>query len=352
MDGLPLYIQVRNSIREGIEKGIIKPDDDGVLPSQQQFAAHFEVGVATVKRAVKDLEDLGMVMSRRGRGLTLNPALRKSFDEVSGSKQMPHIGVARFGVASPYTRRIMSGAEAFGEEKHAIIHTISLPGLEMEVQEEAFLSSISLVNLDGMLILSAVSSGFIARLVKREIPYVAANVLADRGEVCHVIDWVSENRNVMEAILRRGRKNTLFFAGEESKLSTCLKFFGYKLAMAEHGRSPDFDYIVYEDYNIDRAIEIVAGMLDSGKELDSVLAFDDMMGGAIRDYLVSRGREDILIAGLGNYDGFEDKVTITSDETLHDIGFNSMKTLFDMMNGIKLEKTKFYYDSILIERDK
>jgi DNA-binding LacI/PurR family transcriptional regulator len=356
MDGLPLYIQVRNSIREGIEKGSIKPNSDGVLPSQEQFASHFNVGVATVKRAIKDLENTGLVMSRRGKGLTLNAALQKNFEDISAGRRMPIIGVALFDItgrmSSPYFRRIMSGIEACTEENHAILHVVSLPGVEMEMQEDAYLSSISLLNMDGMLVLSPVSSGFIAQLMKREIPYVAVNVLADRGEVCHVQDFVSSSFRVLDAVFDRGRGNVIVFNGEESKLSSCLKSFGYKLAFAKHGLEPSSDRIYYEDYDHNHAIQIVKQVLDSGKQLDAVVAYDDMMGGDIHDFLESIGREDILVAGFGNYSSFEEKVTITADERLREMGYNAMKTLSGMMSGEKPERTKFCYDAILIERDR
>ncbi len=155
MDGLPLYIQVRNSIKEGIEKGSIKADSAGVLPSQQQFASHFEVGIATVKRAIRDLEDMGLVMSRRGKGLILDQALQRTVEDSGDGRRMPIIGVARFDTnnrrSSPYFRRIMSGIEAFSDEIHAMLHVVSLPGVEMEIQEDAYLSSVSMLNMDGML---------------------------------------------------------------------------------------------------------------------------------------------------------------------------------------------------------
>ncbi len=170
--------------------------------------------------------------------------------------------------------------------------------------------------------------------------------------MCHVLDFVSESYQVLDAVLSRGRRNALIFAGEESKLISCLRVFGYKPALAKHGLAYRSEYTAYEDYDIDHAIQIVQDILDSGKPLDAVVAYDDMMGGSIRDFLVSRGREDILIAGFGNLPGFEDKVTITTDERLEEMGYNSLKTLFGIMNGEKPERTKFCYDPILIERDR
>lgn len=356
MEGLPLYIQVRNGIQEAIEKGAIKPSGSGVLPTQQEFAAHFEVGIATVKRAIKDLEQMGLVTSRRGKGLVLNPALRRDVETVSGGLRMKHVGIALFDVtgrmSSPYFQRLMRGIEAFSNESHVALHVISLPGVEMEMQEDTFLSSISLVNLDGMLILSPVSSGFVAKLMKREIPYVAVNVLADRGEVCHVTDFVDDYAMVVDAILRRGLRRPLVFLGNETKLSSCLGYFGYKQALARHGLRPDPSRIAYEDYDIEHALRLVDEKLNSPEGLDSVVAYDDVMGGHVYDHLASRGIRGILIAGRGNLDGYEDKVTITTDGRLYDIGHNSLRTLIEMMRGEKPEKTKFCYDAILIERDR
>jgi len=354
MSGLPLYVRVRNEIRKEIEHGATKLGSDGALGNQQHLASRYNVSVGTVKRALGELERQGLIVSRQGKGVLLTGGVRDS--EVDrGKKLMPEVGIAFFDISgrmsSPYFRRIMDGVEAFSEEHHIALHVISLPGIEMELQEDAFLSSFSFMNLDGMLLLSPVSSSFVTRISRKGIPYVSVNIFADRPEVARFCDVVSMEYKVVDAVLRRGKKKVLFYGGKEAKFTTYLLCVGHKLALDKHGLEVDPEYIVYEDYDSDNAVRILESMLDKKMEIDAVVAFDDMMGAVIHDFLVSKGREDILVAGFGNYNGFEEKVKITTDGRLFELGYGSIETLYDMINGINPERTKVNYDSILIERD-
>lgn len=84
MEGLPLYNQIRNRIKEGIERGIILPDENGIYPS---------------------------------------------------------------------------------------------PCLEIDIQEDTTFSNFPFLNLDGILLLSPISSDSIAKINERHIPYVSYNLL-------------------------------------------------------------------------------------------------------------------------------------------------------------------------------
>ena len=356
MEGLPLYVQVRNKIKEGIERGVIKPDANGILPGQHQFAEIYKVGLMTVKRAIRDLEQMGLVESRRGKGLMLKSTAPLVEPAIGSAGRMRHIGVAFFDVfksiGNPVVSRLMSGVEQLARENGIALHIFSFPGLEVSIQEDTLFSNFPFMNLDGMLLLSPVSPGSIAKINERQIPYVSFNLMADEHAICHVSDLVSGPFMVTDAILNRGRKNIVLYAGNQNKISGHTLLSGYKVALNKHGIDFDPAYVCYEDYNQESSINFLKSMFEKGLNIDSVIGFDDVMAARIHDYLISEGRKDVLIAGFGNLDEYKNKVTITVEVSYKEIGYNSAMMLFDMINGVKPKQTKYYYEPSLIERDK
>lgn len=62
----PLYKQVSDSIKNAINSGELKTNE--YLPSIRNMAKELKISVITVKRAYKDLEDEGLIITRPGLG--------------------------------------------------------------------------------------------------------------------------------------------------------------------------------------------------------------------------------------------------------------------------------------------
>ena len=65
-DGLPLYLQLSSLIRRCISSGLLKPGDQ--LPSESELCRHFEISRSTVRQALKELEEQGLILRRQGLG--------------------------------------------------------------------------------------------------------------------------------------------------------------------------------------------------------------------------------------------------------------------------------------------
>lgn len=64
--GLPVYLQVVDQVRRAVAIGVLKPGEQ--LPSVKQLASDLVVNPATISRALRELEHLGIVQSLPGRG--------------------------------------------------------------------------------------------------------------------------------------------------------------------------------------------------------------------------------------------------------------------------------------------
>jgi GntR family transcriptional regulator len=66
VEGIPVYIQIRNSLHEDIVNRILLPGQK--LPSEDELAARFGVSRMTVRQGIADLIDDGLLYRRHGVG--------------------------------------------------------------------------------------------------------------------------------------------------------------------------------------------------------------------------------------------------------------------------------------------
>ncbi|WP_406509297.1 GntR family transcriptional regulator [Streptomyces sp. NBC_00212] len=73
---LPLWYQVSQSLRASILGR--SPDASLRLPTEEQLAAHYGVSVLTMRQALKELEEEGLISRHRRRGTFIEPAARRA----------------------------------------------------------------------------------------------------------------------------------------------------------------------------------------------------------------------------------------------------------------------------------
>jgi GntR family transcriptional regulator len=72
--GQPLYLQLMQQIRHGIETGVLQPEDE--LPGIRTLAKDLLVSHNTVAKAYAELEHEGLLELRHGSGAFVSPAKR------------------------------------------------------------------------------------------------------------------------------------------------------------------------------------------------------------------------------------------------------------------------------------
>ncbi|MET3662190.1 GntR family transcriptional regulator [Aquamicrobium ahrensii] len=64
--GQPLYLRLRRAIEEAVERGWLGPGD--ALPSERDIALQADISRVTVRKAVRDLVESGVLVQRHGSG--------------------------------------------------------------------------------------------------------------------------------------------------------------------------------------------------------------------------------------------------------------------------------------------
>jgi GntR family transcriptional regulator len=73
--GAPLYLQLRRSIEDAVNRGVIGPGD--ALPSERDIASKADMSRVTVRKAVQDLVKGGILVQRHGSGTFVAPRMER-----------------------------------------------------------------------------------------------------------------------------------------------------------------------------------------------------------------------------------------------------------------------------------
>lgn len=102
---VPIYLQIRKNIIEGIAKGYIKDGDR--LPSVRELASEIEVNLHTVNKAYNLLKDEGYVSVDRRVGVLVNIKKAKDDDKFRESYKEKINEIVAEGIAKGFSKSEM-----------------------------------------------------------------------------------------------------------------------------------------------------------------------------------------------------------------------------------------------------
>src|SRR5205085_10814598 len=77
----PLYQQLQRALREAIENGVIGADD--ALPPERDLAEMLSVSRITVRKAVDELVEEGLLIRKQGSGTFVSNRVEKNFAKLT-----------------------------------------------------------------------------------------------------------------------------------------------------------------------------------------------------------------------------------------------------------------------------
>lgn len=114
---LPLHLLISEKLREQISSGVFQPGAQ--LPSEHQLMSEFEVSRITVRRAIANLVNQGLVVSQRGKGVFVKEQ-RKVTYSLSSPLVFFEEDMARQGVVSSIENLIFEAISAPPETEQAL----------------------------------------------------------------------------------------------------------------------------------------------------------------------------------------------------------------------------------------
>jgi len=333
---LPKYQQVKDYVLLQIENQELS--EGGKIPSESEFSKLLDVSSITVRKALTELVNEGVIYRVRGKG---------SF--VSNRASTP--------VTSHYVTFIISGNDMYNSSYMRIIKGIQ-PFLSTQdckliiefvendfEQEHELVLKLMQTETRGLLIYSAdpdAATSYLNELRKKQIPFV----MLDRSPSGYPVDCVTCNNydgayEAVQYLIAQGHTR-IGFAAYDFHLSTEVeRYNGYRHAMGNVALAPS------------QNIELLQKKLDYAKitelihrgELTALFCANDRRALEVIEQLSQRGiniPEQISVMGFDDFEGSKfAKVPLTTvKQDFESLGYEGAKLLFENSRGASAQNAK------------
>ncbi len=242
-----LYEQIENDIKSKISRGELNIGDQ--VGSQHQLSKEYNVSLITVKKALSNLINEGILFSRVGKG-TYVARKGKAFD-ISKHKS---IGLVLRDLGHPFFSLIVQSIEAKASQLGYNVLLASSSG--KQEKEESQISHFESIGVDGLIIASMnllyrATENIIA-LHKRNFPYVMVSYMEDPSIYYVGTDNEKGAFLATEHLIKLGYKRIGYVNGGKGNLLGLLRRKGYTKALKEYGRKLNKSYQFNLEIGTDR----------------------------------------------------------------------------------------------------
>ena len=305
MAGKPKYIQVADILRREIAEGIFRDGDK--LTTEEELRFRFGVSRQTVRQAIAQLEDDGLVDRRRGSGTYVRHGPRK------------RQGLLRIGVLTSYitdyiSPAILSGMEETLNANNAVMvlsATRNEPALERSLLERLLDGQVDGLIVEGCRTAEPTpNADCYLRLAERNIPVLFMNACyREMDNIPHVImDDYGGGRQAAEELIRRGyRRLAGFFKTDD--LQGLERARGFREALSdldmpfsEEGLLTFTTEERMDMFRTERSMQFVR-LLAEERAFDGLVCYNDIFAAHLMEDLRNRGMnlpEDLGIISFDN----------------------------------------------------
>lgn len=337
-----VYLEIASTLKGRINGGAY---EEGRLPSERALTAEFGVQRATVRRALRELQEKGLIFRDATRGTFAIPT---SSGELSPANRevMENGDIALVIGSAPDTTAPGDIARGMAQTIHAADrHLIwfdvpAHPGrAEADVPDpndllERGIAACALWTLPHAPIerLRALRDTMPVVLLDRRVPGFECDFVG--------IDDAASGQMVTEHLLGLGHRNIGFLSGSPVATSVQGRFQGWRTALLAAGVIPQEAWVLhkqgvmleYEDMILEN---LLAG---GGKPLTAVVCTNDTLAARVIAFLGRTGRrvgEDIAVTGFGNsFSDLLDAIGLTTvAQPFEQIGSTAGEILLERLRG-------------------
>ncbi len=354
MQTKPKYLIVADILRREIAEGVFQ--DGQVLMTEEDLRDRFGVSRQTVRQAISQLENDGLVDRRRGSGTYVRHGPRKRQGQL-------HVGVLTSYITDYISPNILSGIEAVMNQ-HGVVMNLSAT-LNDPAMERNILERMTDGQMDGLIIEPCRSAAQVVnlesyrRLMERNVPVIFMNAYYPelRGMPYVVMDDLGGGREAAEEILKKGYKKpggvfkTDDMQGEERSRGFLEEMQQRGIAIPKEnllffGTAERMD--LFDTPEGHRFLE----RAENPEAMDSVACYNDIFAVNLMEAMMRRGRRDPRELGIIGFDN----AMVSEMTRLTTLGhpkeaFGSLvaEKLLRMMDGVRQESVSMPWK--LVERD-
>ena len=345
---LPKYQQVKDYVLSQIENNEL--GEDGRIPSESEFSKLLEVSSITVRKALTDLVNEGVIYRVRGKGSFVSTPI-SSIDKPSNYVTLIISGNEIYD--SSYMQ-IIKGTQSFVSQQNCKL-IIEFVENDFEQERELILKLIQSESR-GLLIYSAnpsAAKGYLNEIRKKNIPFV----MLDRCPSGYPVNCITCNNydgayEAVHYLISQGHHHIGFAAYDFHLSSETDRYNGYRLALADASLVPEED-IQHMQRDLD--YEKLIGQINQGK-LTALFCANDRRALEVIEKLTNRGVQIPEQLSILGFDDFESakfaRVSLSTVRQSFDLlGYEGAALLFEQSKESSQSCKKVLLSTELIIRN-
>lgn len=345
-----LYEIVADDLKEKIKDDFF--GERGKIPNYLKLTEIYNVSMSTVKKAMKILNDEGVIVSRVGKGSFTN----RNFKE-NGSYKLQRatnkIGLLIRDLDGPYFSGIYQGlADQTDRDGKKLMVTVSR---DFHQQEDSLLRMMLSHEIDGLVVTTRRKSIYGVRiydeLKKNNIPTVIIHDVYDSRLPTVDVDNYKGGCLAAEHLLKKSKKKLCVIVGENGYKTDDMRLKGFLDTMKKNGADPNSRCEIFrysfstENTAFDEGYKIGMSLNIKNLDIDGVFLFNDLIAMGFQKALLEQNikiPEDISIVGFDNIERCsEARVPLTTiDVPRYEIGKTAYQILKERMEGTEFKEAK------------
>lgn len=327
-----LHKQVREKLRKDILSGQYQAGSQ--IPTEAEMISRFGVSKITVRRALQDLTQEGLLVGQRGRGTFVNPS------KFSTAATLLFVHATETPPQHPYTQMLINGVHSENSNSLAFrIELIPRPYSETQSDDDDTVEQlVKHARISGVIALPRLRKAQVQRLLAMDVPVAIIEhtdfetlpgmVTVETGPMSV---YEHQMRHISEIGAKRVGVITDYMPIAPTHMDSMRAAMRkYNVPILEHGYEP-------ADFGINDAHAATMRLLDRYPDLDAIVAVDDLA--AMGSLLACRERgirvpEQVAIIGSGNMLGDHSHCGITTVDThLERHGKLAARALLRILSG-------------------
>ena len=345
---IPKYLQFQTWLQDRIDQGFYTPNEK--IPTENELVNLSGLSRATVRQALKNLEDNGYIIRKKRVGSFVRKLLK-------ANENMPTVGILVPDIRAGYASILARGAEDEATKNN--ISLILCNTDDLLSQASYHIERLIQLSVSGVIYIPVAATDdqnlqIINKLKQKNIPVV----LADRGIPDSKLYFVTTNnfegsRLLTQHLVDKGHTKIAFLSNKLFSTER-LRYDGFRSKLKDLGIEQDnkITIRIKRPFNINRYLKHVHKIMKQKDRFTAVYAGHDRIALLFYSTAKSLGLsipKDFSIVGYDNMPFTTISLT-TMHQPIYEMGTESMKLILSRMENKKSNIKNIMLTSSLIER--
>ncbi len=296
-NGVTRYFQTSRRIKEAIDNGYHKQGER--LPGERTLRELFNVSRTTIRRALKQLSDEGVIEIKPGSGVYIKkvPSARPAALKRLGLTVWQGEDLAYH----PATLDVLRGINRVLDGRNHVLRIIPVNGENIEnLRYDNMLDS---CGIDGLMLTVTGIPDSHVKMIRKLVPEMVVS-RSIPGLVSVVMDFSSAARNLTEHLIGLGHSRIAYLSVSDEKDNPLGGFNGYRQALRRARIRFDGELTGWGFYTVDSGYRMSRAVMNLKEPPTAVITGDDFMAmGAKRafDELGIRCPREVSLASFGDF---------------------------------------------------